>query len=104
VVKLDFNNAFNSLLCPDMLRPAAANRLSEIILFILFFCPHNISPQVTVDRIGHILFMSNTISSFLLSLDSNLNLSYLDDATLATVAKDVSKVIMNVRACRRYNI
>ena len=107
VVKLDFSNAFNSLHRPDMLQ-AVADRLPEIYSYCfsaysqpstLFFGSYCISSQVGPqqgDPIGPLLFC-NSIHPLLSTLESQLNLGYLDDVTLGgsvtTVAKDVSKVV-----------
>jgi len=108
VVKLDFSNAFSSLHRSDMLN-AVADRMPEIYAFChsaysqsstLFNGPFCVSSQVGPqqgDPVGPLLF-SNTVQPLLLSLESPLNLGYLDDFTLggpaAVVAKDVSKIAL----------
>ena len=106
LVKLDFSNAFNCLHRQDMLL-AVLNRVPELYAYCcsayshpstLFFGSYTISseegPQQG-DPLGPLLFC-NTIQPLLTSLDSELNLDYLDDVTLGgpvdAVASDVAKI------------
>lgn len=107
MVKLDFNNAFNSLHRSDLLE-GIANRLPELFPFVysayshhstLYFGPYQVSSEVGVqqgDPIGSLCF-SNAIHPVLSSLRSTLNLGYLDDVTLggpqAVVAADVQSIV-----------
>ena len=106
-VKLDFSDAFNNLHRTDMLE-AIACRIPELNPYIhsaystpstLFFGQYRISSQVGPqqgDPVGPLCF-SNTIHPLLLSLDSTLNLGYLDDVSLGgpmdVVAADVATII-----------
>ena len=107
MVKLDFTNAFNSLHRHDMLT-SVLSRVPELYAYCysayshpstLFYGSYVISseegPQQG-DPLGPLLFC-NTIQPLLSSLNSELNLGYLDDITLAgpadTVASDVADII-----------
>jgi len=107
MVKLDFTNAFNSLHRHDMLM-SVLSRVPELYAYChsaysqpskLFYGGYIISsaegPQQG-DPLGPLLF-SNTIQPLLLSMNSELNLGYLDDVTLAgpadIVASDVAEII-----------
>jgi len=107
MVKLDFTNAFNSLHRHDMLM-SVLSRVPELYAYCysayshtstLFYGSYVISseegPQQG-DLLGPLLFC-NTIQPLLSSLNSELNLGYLDDVTLAgpadTVASDVADII-----------
>jgi len=103
MVKLDFSNAFNSLHRHDVLM-SVLSRVTELCAYcysayshpsMLFYGSYVISfeegPQEG-DPLGPLLFC-NTIQPLLSSLNSELNLGYLDDVALAgpadTVASDV---------------
>ena len=104
VVKLDFSNAFNSLHRYDMLS-AVHSRIPKIYTHchsaysqssILFHGPYTVSSQEGPqqgDPVGPLLFC-NSIQPLLSSLESELNLGYLDDVSLGgpvdTVAADVA--------------
>jgi len=107
MVKLDFTNAFSSLHRHDMLM-SVLSRVPELYAYCysayshpssLFYGSYVISseegPQQG-DPLGPLLFC-NTIQPLLSSLNSELNLGYLDDVTLAvpadTVASDVADII-----------
>jgi len=107
LVKLDFTNAFNSIHRNDMLL-AVHSRIPELYAFCrsaysqpshLFFGSYTISSEEGAqqgDPIGPLLFC-NTIHPMLTSLQSELNLDYLDDVTLGgpveTVASDVAEIV-----------
>jgi len=107
MVKLDFSNAFNSLHRFDMLL-SVSERLPELYAYcfsaysqpsILFYGPYSILSQEGPqqgDPMGPFLFC-NTIHPLLKSIESELNLGYLDDCTLGgeveTVARDVAKIV-----------
>ena len=107
LVKLDFSNAFNSVK-RDAVLAAVANTAPDIYKFchlaynqtsILQFGQHTIYSEEGVqqgDPLGSLLFCL-TVHPLLSSLNSNLNIGYLDDFTLgglaSTVANDVNTVI-----------
>ena len=106
LVKIDFENAFNSLHRGDMLQ-AAQHNLPELYPYIyasyaasscLFYGQDTIhsneGPQQG-DPLGPLLFC-NTIHPLLESLVSELTIGYLDDLTLAgdqsSVSEDVKRI------------
>ena len=107
LVKLDFSNAFNNIRRSDMLL-AVRDRLPELFSYcfssygsssFLFFGDKIILSQEGTqqgDPLGPLLFC-NTIHPLLESLQSTLNLDYLDDVTLGgpmhVVASDVQRVV-----------
>ena len=107
LVKLDFTNAFNSLHRHDMLS-AVHSRIPEIyaychsayiqpIVDLVSWSIHGIFTRgaTTGGPVGHLLFC-NTIQPMLSSLESELNLGFLDDVSLGgpvgTVAADVVRI------------
>jgi len=106
LVKLDFTNAFNSLHRHDMLL-SVHSQIPEIYAYchsaygqpsVLFHGPYTVSSEEGPrqgDLVGSLLFC-NTIQPLLSSLDSDLNLGYLDDVSLGgpvdTVAADVAQI------------
>jgi len=106
LVKLDFTNAFNSLHRHDMLL-SVYSQIPEIYAYcpsaygqpsVLFHDQYTVSleedPQHG-DPVGPVLFC-NTIQPLLTSLDSDLNLGYLDDVSLGgpadVVTADVAQI------------
>ena len=102
VVKLDLSNAFNSIHRREMLL-SVYDRIAELYAFCrsaysqpscLFFGPYIVSSEEGVqqgDPIGPLLFC-NTIHPVLSSLESNLNLGYLDDVTLGGTVETVHQM------------
>lgn len=107
VAKLDFSNAFNTLQRAHMLR-GVKDRLPSLYSYchsaysqpsFLFYGSNVImSSEGTQqgDPLGPLLF-SNTLQPLLLSLQSHLNVSFLDDLTLGgptkVVAADIQTII-----------
>ena len=107
LVKLDFTNAFNSLHRHDMLL-SVHSRIPEIYAYchsaygqpsVLFHGQYTVSPEEGPqqgDPVGPLLFCRNTIQPLLTSLDSDLNLGYLEDLSLGgpadVVAADVAQI------------
>jgi len=99
-VKLDFSNAFNSLHQHDTLR-AVHDRLPQLYAYcssaysqssLLFHGPLTVLSQEGPqqgDQLGPVLFAS-TVQPRLCSLQSELNLGYLDDLTPGGTVESVA--------------
>jgi len=104
LVKLDFSNAFNSIHRREMLL-AVQRRMQSYCSSaynqpsFLFFGPYTVQSQEGAqqgDPIGPLLFC-NTVHPLLSSLQSKLNIGFLDDVTLGghvdVVVSDVAEII-----------
>jgi hypothetical protein len=114
VLKLDFKNAFNSVEQDCILKEVQCHTpLLYPYLYqcyrnpsTLFFGDHLISSSVGVQQgypCGPMIF-SLAIQPIILSLDSQLNIWYLDDGTLAEVVLSDFKKVIIINLSRKFGL